>query len=76
MDIKLLNDYILVKQAKAQDTGAMQLASATNELIGRGEVIRGNDELLGKTIYFEKSMGTEFEISGEKVKFVKLEDIM
>lgn len=31
---------------------------------------------VGSTVYFEKNIGNEFELDGQKVKFVKLEDIM
>jgi co-chaperonin GroES (HSP10) len=85
MDIKLLNDYILVKQVTKQETSGLEFAEAVNELIGKGEVVsipEFFDDIgaefppIGSTVYFEKSLGTEFEINGEKVKFVRIKDIM
>lgn len=77
----LLNDYVLVKQAKKEETSGLEFAEAVNELIGKGEVINvpeADDKLppIGSTVYFEKSLGTEFEIKGEKVKFVRIKDVM
>lgn len=77
--MNLCNNYLLVKQAKKQETGGFEFAEAVNELIGKGEVVKDSrwfKSLKGKTVYFEKSLGTEFEIKGEKVKFVRLEDVM
>lgn len=81
--MKLLNSYILVKEAQKKDEGAFTTASALNDLLGRGEVIAQHygskdfhTDLLGKTVYFEKNIGNEFELEGQKVKFVKLEDVM
>lgn len=74
--MNLLNNYILVRHAKEEEKQGFQTVSAVNELIGKGECIGGDEKLIGKVIYFEKSLGTEFEINGKKVKFVKLEDVM
>lgn len=78
--MKLLNDYILVKKREKQENTGFEFAEAVNELIGKGEVVAvpevGQFPPVGSTVYFEKSLGTEFEIKGEKVKFVKLEDLM
>lgn len=41
--------------------------------VSDGEV---KDLCIGSTVYFEKNIGNEFELEGQKVKFVKLEDIM
>lgn len=79
MQIKLLNNYILVTKAEEKETEGFKTVSAINELIGKGKCVSAPAEheyLLEKTIYFEKSLGTEFEIDGQKVKFIKLEDIM
>jgi len=79
MGIKLLNNYLLVKKVEEKETDGFKTVSAVNELIGKGHCTSTPEEynyLLDKTIYFEKSLGTEFEIEGQKVKFIKLEDIM
>ena len=79
MAIKLLNNYLLVKKVEEKETDGFKKVSAVNELIGKGQCSSAPDEhsyLFDKTIYFEKSLGTEFEIEGQKVKFIKLEDIM
>jgi co-chaperonin GroES (HSP10) len=79
MAIKLLNNYLLVKKVEEKETDGFKTVSAVNELIGKGQCTSTPTEydyLLDKTIYFEKSLGTEFEIDGQKVKFIKLEDVM
>lgn len=85
--IKLLNNYILVKHAEEKLKEGFNTVSAINELIGKGEVIAvpettvsstfGNGfPPIGSTVWFEKSLGTEFIIDGQKVKFIKVEDVM
>lgn len=78
--MNLLNNYILVKKIEKKESDGFELAEAVNELIGKGKVVEIPSGVgsppIGSTVYFEKSLGTEFEIDGEKVKFVKLEDIM
>ena len=78
--MNLLNNYILVKKIEKKESDGFELAEAVNELIGKGKVIETPINItiptVGSTVYFEKSLGTEFEINGIKVKFVKLEDIM
>lgn len=74
----LLNDYLLVKKKEQKQEGIV-FASAINTLIGEGELIQapeGSKLPLGATIYFEKSLGTEFEINGQQCKFIKLDDVM
>lgn len=80
--MQLLNNYLLVREAKKKDEGAFTTASALNDLLGRGEVVNIPDDNeggfppIGATVYFEKNIGNEFELEGQKVKFVKLEDVM
>lgn len=77
--MNLLNNYLLVRKKQKEEKVGFELAEAVNELIGKGELINKPDNVdipLNSTIYFEKSLGTEFEINGEKVKFVRLEDVM
>jgi len=83
--MNLLNEYLLVKRVEDKPKEGFTTVSAINELIGKGELIQipkcsteqvFNYPPIGSTIYFEKSLGTEFEIEGQKVKFIKLEDVM
>lgn len=78
--MKLLNEYILVKKIEEKDTSGFQVKSAINELIGKGEVYSLPEGIsfppVGSVAYFQKHIGTEFEIKGQKVKFVHIKDIM
>lgn len=84
MVINLLNNYILVERIEEENKEGFQAVSAVNELIGKGKCIAIDPQqteinpshVLGKTIYFEKSLGTEFEVDGKKIKFIKIEDVM
>ncbi len=78
--MKLFNQYILVeKEEEKQQEGGLAKVSAVTKVLGKGKVTHiceGSFVNVGDTVYFEKTLGTEFEIDGKQVKFVKLEDIM
>lgn len=79
--MKLLNNYIMVRKAQAKETDGLQFAQAVDDFIYRGEIVDFSDDIqtaiiTGQTAYFLKHAGEEIEINGEKMKFVKLEDLI
>ena len=72
--MKLLNNYILVKKAEPKKTNAFETVNGITKVLGYGEVVNApeGEIKVGDRIYFEKTLGTEFDIDGTMVKFIKL----
>lgn len=76
--MKLFNNYILVAKPQEKKEG-FQTVSGITKVLGEGEVVQVPAKCevkVGDYVYFQKHLGTEFEIDGRQVKFVQLEDIM